>query len=261
MGAFEKAMARLAALPDDALARPWRWRGKEAHLRYALYRSLEEEHEALAAALVAWRPTEAERILAISRRSFGELRGLLVALPDTVLDDARDGDWSLRDVLRHALLVERRYAVNTAYAAHRREDEPLRLEAGDPRYPSERDVDASGGLERVLERFAAARDQSDALLGALPAARLERPSTWSGHEVDVRFRLHRFASHLAEHTIQCEKALEAWGWRSGEARRIVRRIWAARGELEATGDDAAMAALDAAHSERAATLPQAGAAA
>ena len=72
--------------------------------------------------------------------------------------------------------------------------------------------------------------------------------------VDVRFRLHRFASHLVEHTIQCEKALAAGSIRVGEARTIVRRIWALRGELEATSDDDAMAALDAAHEERAASL-------
>jgi hypothetical protein len=50
--------------------------------------------------------------------------------------------------------------------------------------------------------------------------------------VDVRFRLHRFAAHLVEHTVQCEKALAALGWRATEGRRIVRRLTAVLGELE-----------------------------
>ncbi len=248
-------MARFASLSDDALTRRWQWRGRDQDVRYALYRTLEEEHAALMRARAAWEPTEPERILALARRAFGDLRGLLVDLPDAVLDEARDGEWSLRDTLRHAFLVERRYAVQTAYAAHRKDADPIRIEEGDARYPSERDVDASGGVARLMERFAAARDQTDAVLGGLPAASLERPTIWSGQEVDVRFRLLRFASHLIEHGIQCEKALEASGHRAGEARRIVRRIWAVREELEATGDDRAMAALDAAHTERAASLP------
>ena len=247
-------MSRFATLADDALAGPWPWRGKEAEVRYALYRSLEEEQEALVRARARWEPSEAERILTLARRAFGDLRGLLVGLPDNTLDTARDAEWSLRDVLRHALLVEKRYAVNTLFAAHRGDDEPLHLAAGDPRSPSERDVDVSGGVETVMERFAAARDQTDALLGALPEPALTRPTAWSGHEVDVRFRLHRFASHLVEHTIQCEKALAAGSIRVGEARAIVRRIWALRGELEATSDDDAMAALDAAHEGRAGSL-------
>jgi len=52
------------------------------------------------------------------------------------------------------------------------------------------------------------------------------------YDVDVRFRLHRFAAHLVEHTVQCEKALAALGWRATEGRRIVRRLTALLGEIE-----------------------------
>ncbi len=247
-------MSRYASLDGDALARPWRWRGRELDVRGALYVSLQEEQDALVRARSEWEPREAERILSLARRAFGDLRGLLVALSDSHLDGARDAEWSLRDVLRHTLGVERSYAANTLYAAHRRDDEPIRLEPGDPRLPKPSDVDVSGGIDHVMERFEAARDQSDALLGALPEAVLTRPSRWGQIDVDVRFRLHRFAAHLIEHTIQCEKALESSGARQSEARRVVRRIWATRGELEATGDDAAMARLDESHANRAASL-------
>ena len=43
---------------------------------------------------------------------------------------------------------------------------------------------------------------------------MTRPTIWARYDVDVRFRLHRFAAHVIEHTIQCEKALAALGWRA-----------------------------------------------
>jgi hypothetical protein len=246
-------MRDFAGLDDAALAGEWRWRDGRMRVRDALYRSLEEEQDALVRARAAWQPTEAERILALAQRAFGDLRGLLVGVEEVLLDrEPAPGEWTLRVVLRHALLVERRYAVHVAYGAHRRDAEPVQVP--EERLPTERDVDASGDVDQILARLGAARAQTDALCGVLPPAALSRPTRWGQFDVDLRFRLHRFAAHLVEHTIQCEKTLEALGARQSEARRIVRRIWATRGELEATGDDAALTGLDQAHRERALPL-------
>lgn len=247
-------MATFASLDDAALRAAWDWQGRNAGVRYALFRSLEDEHDALVRARAAWQPTEAERILSLARRAFGDLRGLLVGWPDAVLDGARDAEWSLRRVLTHLVEVERRYAAQTLFAAHRGEDEPLRIPEGDPRLPPKDGAEVLGSLHAVLGRLASARDTSDAMLGGIPDGALERPSDWTGWRVDVRHRLHRFAAHLAEHTIQCEKALEAAGLRSGEARRVVRRIWSARGELEGVAEEHTLRALDAAHEERARSI-------
>ena len=58
---------------------------------------------------------------------------------------------------------------------------------------------------------------------------------WIQYEIDVRFRLHRFAAHLIEHTVQCEKTLAALGWRPTEGRRIARHLAALVGEIEGLG--------------------------
>ncbi len=42
--------------------------------------------------------------------------------------------------------------------------------------------------------------------------------------MDLRFRLHRFATHLREHTIQIEKALDDLWLRPGDAPRAIRRL-------------------------------------
>lgn len=246
-------MRRFALLPDEALEHAWTWRDRQTRVRYALYRSLEEEQEALVRARAEWEPTEAERILALAQRAFGDLRGLLVGIDEQLLDRApAEGQWPLRLVLRHALTVEKRYAAQVVYSAHRREEEPVAIPPD--RLPHEDDADVAGDIARILDRFATFRAQTDALCGALPAAAMARPALWGGFEVDVRFRLHRFASHIVEHTIQCEKTLDALGSAPSEARRIVRRISTTRGELEASGDAETLQRLDTAHAERAAAI-------
>lgn len=254
MGTFDETMRRFATLADDALARPCRWREREVDVRWVIVRSLEEEHAAVFRARSAWRPTEVARILALARREFGDLCGLVVALPEATLDGVRDGEWTLRRILTHVGEIERRYAAQTFYAAHRPDDAPLRMAEGDPRLPAKDGPELAGGTDALLARLAVARESSDAALGRVPDAALDRPSDWAGESVDVRLRLHRFAAHLYEHTLQCEKALSAAGVREGQARRLVRRIWSARGELEAMDAEDALAGLDDAHAERARSL-------
>jgi hypothetical protein len=79
---------------------------------------------------------------------------------------------------------------------------------------------------------------------------MTRPTIWAQWELDVRFRLHRFASHIAEHTVQCEKTLAALAWPETEGRRVVRQIWSLVGELEGLGAAKELAALAAAVEER-----------
>ena len=80
-----------------------------------------------------------------------------------------------------------------------------------------------------------------------------RAAVKSKYDVDVRFRLHRFAAHLIEHTVQCEKALAALGWRPTEGRQIVRRLTASLGELEGLGGAADAGAVERSVVERAAS--------
>src|SRR5712691_7524067 len=86
------------------------------------------------------------------------------------------------------------------------------------------------------------------------ASAMIRPTIWAGHDVDVRFRLHRFAAHIVEHTIQCEKTLYALAWPSTEGRRIARHVAAAIGEVEGLGALADARQLEASLTERFASV-------
>ena len=273
--AFVAAMARLAALPDSRCSEPWVWPGHSGwplQVRDALYRSLEEELEAVAAQ--ASPVAESSRLLAVGQRAWGELRGLLVGVADSALDEAvgqratgagnaegaaaaagapEAGGWTLRQVLSHVLLTERRYREHVEYALRRTDSDPVRVEPAASLSGSEQE----GGIRDWIERLAAER-QVGAPLGQAGAEQLLRPTVWAGYDVNVRFRLLRFAGHLVEHTVHAEKLLGARESRIGEAHIVVRRISAARGAHELfTGADE-LARLDAVHTERAALLGGSG---
>jgi hypothetical protein len=244
---FATTMTRLAALPDSAMDGQWEWEGHEGWPlsgRDALYLSLLDELRGQAPSF------EAAHLLAPAGGALGSLCGLLAGRPDDMLDRSPGGaEWSIRQILEHILLTERRYLAQTRYAATRSDDDPVRIELGIELDPGEME----GGIADLLGRLGAAHDESQPLFAISPGA-LDRPSVWAGYAVDVRFRLLRFGVHIAEHTIQCEKTLAALGETSGEARRIVRLIWAARGRHRAWTPVVRLEELDDVHAERSAGL-------
>jgi len=232
----------------DLTAR-WRWRDVDppALAGYAFYNALEEEQMAVAA--LPPDGDETSRILTLAQIAFGRLRGLLAAVDDDLLDRApAEGAWSLRAALAHTIGVERSYRANTQHALVRSDDEPLTLPA--ERRPQPDPADTSGGVLDILAAFAARRAETDAALAGLDAQQLVRPSQWGPYEVphriDVRFRLHRFASHIVEHTVQCEKAIETFGITLNDPRAVVRAIGATRGAHERRSSRTVLDALDAA---------------
>jgi uncharacterized damage-inducible protein DinB len=252
MNDFDVALRGFAALDEEALARPWSWRDKAMDVRFALYRTLEDAQETHVRVAAATMP-ESRRIMALAQRAFGDLRGLLAGLPADLLDRAPSaGEWPLRETLRHMLLVERRYAVQTRYAVDRKDSEPVRIP--DDRQPTATAKDVEGDVGTIGARSGAARADTNRWLGDVEDPAMSRPTIWVGYDVDVRFRLHRFAAHLVEHTIQIEKSLGALGWRATEGRRIARHVAAAIAEIEGLGAIADARGLEALLAERCASV-------
>jgi len=243
---FDASLAKLASLSDAELGRVWwSFRGKEWD-GYALYHALEEEQRAAIAAPGA--SSEAVRILSLAQSAFGDLRGLLAGIEEALLDRApAAGEWSLRETLAHTIQVERSYRTNVQYSIARTSAEPVLMPS--ERRPKPDSADTAGGALDIVGRFAARRAETDAALGEIAETDLARPTMWDGIEVDVRFRLHRFASHIAEHAYQCEKSIRALGAFGGDARAIAMRIGAMRGLHERQTDAARLRELDSALEE------------
>jgi hypothetical protein len=249
------ALGGFAALGEDGLSRPWRFRDRPMDVRYAIYRSIEEAQEALVG--VAGQPLpESRRILALAQRAYGDLRGLLIGLPTVLLDrPPREGQWSVREILGHLIVIEGRYAVQTRYAIERGDADPMRVAESELPTPAQTDV--TGDIEQLLGRLGEARGETRRRLGDVSPAAMVRPTQWMHYDVDVRFRLHRFAAHLVEHAVQCEKTLESLGWSPTEGRRIVRRLTGLLGEIEGLGGETAVREIERRLVERHASMPAA----
>jgi hypothetical protein len=248
MGSFEEALRKYSQLGDERLAEAWTWRegGPRHTVREALYRSLDEEQSAAAEALPQ---TEAFTILSMAQRAFGDLRGLLIVIEDSQFDKVPEpGEWTIRQTMAHMIDAELRYDAQVDWARGRRRNDPVRIPE-DKVPPKD---DAAGSLADLLVRLAHAREATDRRHADISSDHMRLPTIWGGFEVDVRFRLHRFAGHLIEHTIQCEKTLAMLpSYAESEARRIIRHLSSVRGSHEHISSMDQLRRLDETHLKRA----------
>jgi hypothetical protein len=93
--------------------------------------------------------------------------------------------------------------------------------------------EADGSIADIRSRLDAVLDEWALRFATLDQAPLAVPARWAGVPVDIDFRLGRWASHIAEHTVQLDKTLDWLGYQPSEAARIVRDLYAAWGRLEA----------------------------
>ena len=243
---FETSLRALARCSDTDLARVWDWPGKgKADLRNAFFYLLMEEQSAL---VVAATPTnEADRILALAQRAFGDLRGLLLAVPDALLDrePAKD-EWSIRRTMEHTIQVERSYRANSQHGLLRHDGDPLTLPP--ERRPKPDPADTAGDALAITLALARRRAETDLALAGTDASQLSRPSQWAAtdqpFDVDVRFRLHRFGAHLVEHTQQVEKTLRQLGQMETDAQAYVRQISIIRARHERRSAESVRQRLD-----------------
>lgn len=243
---FEESLRALARLSDKDLERPWHWpQHGAADLRNAFFYLLMHEQHALVAAAT---PTnEADRILALAQRAFGDLRGLLLAVPDHLLDkEPAPGEWTIRQTMDHTIRVERSYRANTQHAVLRRDDDPLNLP--DERRVKSDPADTAGDALAITLALARRRAETDAALAGTEADQLTRPTQWAAvdeeFDVDVRFRLHRFGAHLVEHTQQVDKTLRQLGQMETDAQAYVRQISIIRARHERRSSESVRARLD-----------------
>ena len=234
---------RAVAGLDAALlgTRPAPWRGAQAELRHLVLRLADDDlmravrlEAALAAA--GHVPSGPQRILAHAQRLRGRLQGSLTGLTAAQFDQGwGDGEWSVRQVLGHMIATDRRYLIAVLYAVERARtggDGPLR--PPDTLLPDRRGVaEGDGAMGDVLARLMATRDEAVEATAGLAAADLDAPTNWVSWDLDVRFRLFRFAEHDREHLVQLRKTYAGIGFVPTETQRILEEAGAVRGALEA----------------------------
>ena len=176
-----RELAAVARYGDEALAEKVGAAGYRISRRETLYGLLRREQAIVVSAESSPR-TEVSRILDFAQAAYGDLVGILVGRDDRLLDSARDGEWSLRDVMRHAIAVELRYAAQIEYSTTRAETDPIgippgllpcdRLSPPEPEFAHSRD----GAVVDLLELLGNARAGGDVRLAKVPDSAFARPS-------------------------------------------------------------------------------------
>ena len=245
----EQFAAVTQGLPDAELDRDWAWGAYDSEgVRFAFFRTYEDLRE-LAVKLAAQRSdqgpatSEAQHILAQYHVAYRDLQAALLGIgPEDAARAPAEEEWSLRRIAAHIVGAEAGFYVVVKYALDRyRSADDLPAKIPDQVWETQLGDEASfvailegplAGIqsyhatlhERVLEEFA-----------TISPAELATPSMyWEGYEMSLRFRLHRFDSHLRQHTVQVDKTLVAIDHPPPESKRLLRLIYAALAEVEGT---------------------------
>ncbi len=255
--AVEQFAALTQDLPDSALQRAWAWGAyDEEGVRFAFFRTYEELRELAAKTaaerLAQGRPaSDAQRILARYHEAHRDLQAALLGLG---ADDANrapaEGEWPVRRVVAHIVSADLGFYGVTRYALDRHRSGDRRpAEIPDEAWDAilgqdEATIDAilDGPWADLLSYHEAFHQRVLRELADLSEEELATPSIyWEGYPLSLRFRLHRFDSHLRQHIVQIDKTLTSLELLPGEAKRLLRLIYAAWAEAEA----AALGAWDA----------------
>jgi uncharacterized damage-inducible protein DinB len=244
--AVDRLTTIFTPLPDEAMDRPWAWQDYNEGLRVALLRTA-EELRGLAVIVAndrveAGSPrTQAQHILAQYHAAWRDLWALLAGVDDARLDtEPAPGRWSLRTTLGHMIRAEHGFlaVIDQALLQHHagsmpapiREDEWRALLAAEGAAVEQA---LHGTLAAIFDYHHALFDRVVEKLAVLPATELDVPSWfWEREPLPIRFRMHRFESHLRQHIIQVEQTLDAIGLAPTEARRLVRVVYQALAEVE-----------------------------
>jgi uncharacterized damage-inducible protein DinB len=246
--AVEDFAQTTAGLPDAALNIEWNWQDYDEGVRFAFFRTYEDLRE-LAAVQLAQRAlhgqpaTTAQRILAQNQLAWRDLQAVLLGVSEEQATDIpAEGEWPIKQVLLHITKTERTFfaicldalqKVRQGRAPDEMTDEEWEaFWAGDAFEQQAENWSLNTMLAylgdihlRVLEAFTSASD-----------AELEIPvSFWESQPMPLHFRLHRFDSHMRQHTIQVEKTLGMLSLYPAEARRLLRLVYAALAEAEGAG--------------------------
>lgn len=229
-------------LPDERLDATWNWRGYEEGVRFIHFRVLEELNwlSALLGANAA--QSAAQRLLAQHHAAWWDLQSVLLGVGDDLLDkEPAPSEWTLRQALNHLVEVEWAHTKISEYAlqqarAGKTELMPVPEEEFEPHFVTR------GGFSRAIFEGTLADIQAfhetthqkvlEAFWGVQADELTLKAPFWEPEAFEIGFRLGRFASHMAQHTVQIEKNLARLGHPLNEASRLHRRSFAALAGVE-----------------------------
>jgi hypothetical protein len=250
---------RLRAIDDSALDTPWAWEAyDEEGVRFGILRTTEQVADAaveIAAARVdaGAPPSRAERLIGRYLVAWRELWSVADRADAAIDTPPADGEWPLRTILDHLVDADIGFLATVRNGLDQRRAGvavPARIASDETWLALGEVVEADwraafeGSLAEMRGFHAGVRDRIVARLAPMTDAEMDETSPFWDGERPNRFRLGRFESHLRQHTIQIEKAIQAVIGPPREVERLLRLLGRATGEVEAAaiGADASLVA-------------------
>lgn len=248
----------LRAVDDGSLDLFWAWESyDEEGVRFGILRTTEEVGDA--AVEIADRRGRADSRLSVAERILGRYAVAWRELwsvadrADAALDvPPEEGEWALRQILDHLVEADLGFlaTVRNGLEQRRAGAEPMPIRS-DEAWLTLAEVEEepwraafAGSIDEIREFHRAARDRIVGHLRTISDDELSLTSPfWDGTRAN-RFRLGRFESHMRQHTIQAEKAVQAVVGAPREVERLLRLLARALGDVEAAsiGADPALVA-------------------
>lgn len=236
-------------IPDQVLERSWVWGEYDSEgVRFSFFRTYEELQE-LSVKLESIRNesglplTPAQKILGFYHAAYTDLQAATLGLNSS--DEDREiipGEWSIRRVLSHIIGADLNFFVSVKFALERHRqglDHPNEIpdedwdRIGEHTDDSYNDLKASS-FDNLSQYHSALHTRILSEFGDISDEELKLPSTfWETKILSVRFRLHRFESHMRQHTIQIDKIMAALGHPKNEAKRLLRMVYRGLASAEA----------------------------
>ena len=245
------AVAHFAALThtfsEADLDQNWQWRAHNEGVRFAFLGTIQELRE-LAAQLAQQRQADgppismAQRVLGQYTAAYRDFQAIMLGVSQSDYEqEPAVAEWPLRLVVGHMFRTQSAFFTLVHYGLARQrteEERPLRLPPGETDrvvMPQAEFVDLleNQSMAAMLAAFDALHRRTLAEFAAMTDEESLGPSVWWEDEpYSLAYRLHRFDAHLRQHTIQAEKTLEQIGRPVGEAKKLLRLMYAALAETE-----------------------------
>ena len=250
---------RLRAIDDLALDAPWAWEAyDEEGVRFGILRTTEQVADAAveigAARTESGAPqTRAERLVGRYLVAWRELWSVADRADAAIDTPPAEGEWALRTILDHLVEADIGFfvTVRNGLEQHRAGVASPRRVASEEAWLALAEVDEAvwrrafeGSLADIRSFHLGVRDRTLEHLAPMLDDEIAAASAfWDGLRPN-RFRLGRFESHLRQHTIQIEKAIQALIGPPREVERLLRLLARATGDVEASsvGADPAIVA-------------------
>lgn len=225
-------------MTDADLERKWVWKDYDSEgFRFSFFRTLEDllTLETFQLNRRKKRLSQAQQILAGYHLAFRDLQASLLGIDTADYDRIPvEEEWPPRKVLGHIIEADLIFyaAIKHGLKNHRIDDGKL-SELTDEIWEeitgttdTELEILLAGPIETIMAYHELVHSKTLMELADISDEELQKTALfWEKEAMTIRFRMHRFESHLRQHTVQMDKTLDMLKLHPNEINRLLRMVY------------------------------------